>query len=208
MGLMFSIYCVPFISLPLSSHFIFFSQFPRPQCIHKPVHAHGWGGGGNVHKPAPLCFHAAPNVTFFLWKRTQKEIPSELLWNSYTLVMSPSQGREVYIMVISLICAPAATGNKLITNKKCTRYTKKMCRLPPGGRGGGYLNRTRRNNYSSCFVLTSCFVSLRSARRIGTESWRWRRLLFHVSNHPLAEPSPVGRGAGSSLCEHPLFILR
>lgn len=70
---------------------------------------------------------------------------------------------------------------------------------------GGYLNRTRRNNYSSCFVLTSCFVSLRSARRIGTESWRWRRLLFRVSNHPLAEPSPVGRGRGVKSVRTPTF---
>lgn len=49
-------------------------------------------------------------------QRQKKKFPSELLWTSYTLVMSPSQGREVYIMLISLICAPAETGNELITN--------------------------------------------------------------------------------------------
>lgn len=119
------------------------------------------GEGVGMYTNRPPCASTLHQMSPFFYgnSHTQKEIPSELHWNSCTLVMSPSQGREVYIVVISLICAPAATGNELITNKKNAPGThkKKMCRLPPGGRWGGYLNRTRRNNYSSCFVLTSLF---------------------------------------------------
>lgn len=130
MGLMFSIYFVPFISLPLSEHFILFSQLPRPQCIYKPMHAHG---GVECTQTSPLVLpRCTKSQLFFFFGNAHKKIPSELLWNSYTLVMSSAQVREVYIIVIFLICTPAATGNELITNKNAAG-TQKMCRLPPGG---------------------------------------------------------------------------
>lgn len=81
-------------------------------------------------KPVPLVLpRCTKSHPFFLWKRTK--IPSELLWNSNTLVMSSAQGREVYIMVISIICTPAATGNELIT-KKIHPVHKKCVDCPAG----------------------------------------------------------------------------
>lgn len=120
------------------------------------------GEGVGMYTNRPPCASTLHQMSPFFYgnSHTQKEIPSKLHWNSCTLVMSPSQGREVYIVVISLICAPAATGNELITNKKNAPGTQKeMCRLPPGGRWGvPKQDAAKQLQFLFCPDLLFCFA--------------------------------------------------
>lgn len=120
------------------------------------------GEGVGMYTNRPPCASTLHQMSPFFYgnSHTQKEIPCELLWNSCTLVMSPSQGREVYIVVISLICAPAATGNELITNKKMHPVHKKKCvDCPPEGGGGvPKQDAAKQLQFLFCPDLLFCFA--------------------------------------------------
>lgn len=89
---------------------------------------------GGMYTNQPPCASTLHQMSPFFYGNAhthKKKSPPSSFGIHTPLFCLSSQGREVYIMVISLICAPAATGNELITNKNAPGTQKKTCRMPP-----------------------------------------------------------------------------